>query len=165
MVIDHQDSGRPDLMMLANTSQTTAQTSLAFSNTHANATNLFYSSVKRDIGSRADSYLYHMRNFNNWVKAKLIAVARPVRKSSATSGKASSIDVLDLACGKGGDLMKWALHQPSVRRYVGVDVARGSLRDAAARCIGNRQIRALPSITFVAADLGEDRLGGGKGYF
>ena len=104
-----------------------------------------------------------MRNFNNWVKAKLIAVARPVRKSSATSGKASSIDVLDLACGKGGDLMKWALHQPSVRRYVGVDVARGSLRDAAARCIGNRQIRALPSITFVAADLGEDRLGGGKG--
>ena len=172
MVIDNvQDSARPDLMLLGNVAgaaqsgqSNRSSSAPTFSNSQAIDTDRFYSSVVRDLESRADSYLYHMRNFNNWVKAKLIALARPVRKVTASSSRAAlTIDVLDLACGKGGDLMKWALHQPSVRRYVGVDVARGSLRAAAARCVKNRQIKALPSVTFVAADLGEDVLGAGKG--
>lgn len=36
--------------------------------------------------------------------------------------------VLDLACGKGGDLGKWASHPDGVEKYVGSDIAFGSLQ-------------------------------------
>ena len=66
--------------------------------------------------------------------------------------------VLDLACGKGGDLGKWALHQRKLENYVGVDVVRGSLVDAAirARQMSKRGNNAFRRCTFTLADLGED---------
>ena len=69
--------------------------------------------------------------------------------------------ILDLACGKGGDLGKWTIHPKGVSNYVGIDVARGSLRDAA------RRVSALPSgklkkASFVCADLGADVPGSTK---
>lgn len=39
----------------------------------------------------------------------------------------TGLRVLDLACGKGGDLGKWAAHPDGVEKYVGSDIARGSL--------------------------------------
>ena len=64
--------------------------------------------------------------------------------------------ILDLACGKGGDLGKWIIHQRFARgsNYVGVDVARGSLKDAAirARALRNK----MEQCTFTCADLGAD---------
>lgn len=62
--------------------------------------------------------------------------------------------VLDLACGKGGDLGKWILHPRKMSNYVGVDVARGSLKDAAKRARQRRN--DLGRCTFTCADLGED---------
>ena len=66
--------------------------------------------------------------------------------------------VLDLACGKGGDLGKWTLHQRKLENYVGSDVARGSLVDAAirARQMSKRNKSVLKRCTFSLADLGED---------
>lgn len=128
----------------------------------AAAADAFYSNLTRSLDTRADSRLYHMRNFNGWVKATQITELDPntSRVSSSNSkGKKRSwnspLRVLDLACGKGGDLGKWMIHPRKVENYVGVDVARGSLIDAAIRA---RQMskRGLRRCTFTLADLGVD---------
>ena len=78
----------------------------------AAAADKFYSNLTRSLGTRADSMLYHMRNFNGWIKATQIAELDPltIDSSSANSKKRKRtkhpLRVLDLACGKGGDLGK-----------------------------------------------------------
>jgi mRNA (guanine-N7-)-methyltransferase len=67
---------------------------------------------------RQDSPLAFLRNFNNWVKATLI------KKWSGLNPK-----VIDLACGKGGDLKKWK----HAREYLGIDLAEESIKDAKGR--------------------------------
>lgn len=54
------------------------------------------------------------------LKLQLISKAS---KDTANAG----LRVLDLACGKGGDLGKWAAHPDGVEKYVGSDIAFGSL--------------------------------------
>ena len=52
--------------------------------------------------ARTESRIFYMRNFNNWIKSNLIAeFLEKVRT------KKEPINVLDLGCGKGGDLLKW----------------------------------------------------------
>lgn len=45
------------------------------------------------------------------------------------------LSVLDLACGKGGDLNKWA--HSEVRNYFGVDISEKAVKDAMERKIGS----------------------------
>lgn len=116
----------------------------------AAAADKFYSGLTRSLDTRADSWLYHMRSFNGWVKATQIQELDP---KTNVKGKRAPLRVLDLACGKGGDLGKWNLHNRGVSNYVGVDVARGSLRDAALRV---RKMKKLNRCTFTCADLGSD---------
>jgi mRNA (guanine-N7-)-methyltransferase len=125
------------------------------SNAGAAAADKFYSGLKRTLDTRADSYLYHMRSFNGWVKATQIQELDP--KAKDAQGKPNPhgpMRILDLACGKGGDLGKWVLHPRGLCNYVGSDVARGSLQDAAIRVRGMRQ--KLKQCTFTCADLGHD---------
>ena len=141
-----------------------ADTSGAFhANSGAAAADAFYSNLTRSLDTRADSRLFHMRNFNGWVKATQIAELDPDTSSPRSAGgkkrsRVSPLRVLDLACGKGGDLGKWTIHPRKVENYVGVDVARGSLVDAAlrARQVGRNKSSALRRCTFTLADLGED---------
>ncbi|CAI7993579.1 mRNA cap guanine-N7 methyltransferase [Geodia barretti] len=57
----------------------------------------FYNELARpDADNRDESPIFYMRNFNNWVKSVLIRTyIQP------------HITVMDLCCGKGGDLLKW----------------------------------------------------------
>jgi len=57
------------------------------------------------VEERVKSPIYHLRNFNNWIKSCLIAEFTPPRAV-----------VLDLCCGKGGDLPKWC--SAAIRHWV-----------------------------------------------
>lgn len=128
----------------------------------AAAADAFYSNLTRSLDTRADSKLYHMRNFNGWVKATQIAELDPLTVdpsltcSTSKKRKRSNhpLRVLDLACGKGGDLGKWVLHKRGIANYVGIDVARGSLLDAALRA--RKMKHQLKQCVFTCADLGSD---------
>lgn len=116
----------------------------------------FYSGLTRTLDTRSESRLYHMRAFNGWVKATQIQELNPLSappNAKKRNGK-PPMRVLDLACGKGGDLGKWILHSRKMSNYVGIDVARGSLKDAAVRARGLRN--KLERCTFTVADLGSD---------
>jgi len=120
-------------------------------NTGAAAADNFYSNLTRNLSTRDKSILYHMKCFNNWVKATQIAELDP-----NTGTHKQPLRVLDLACGKGGDLTKWTIHKRGMRNYVGIDVARGSLKDAAERARGMRKKNKLSKAVFSCADLGSD---------
>ena len=66
------------------------------------------------LHQRKDSPIIGLKNFNNWVKSVLITkfahpvlAASPVKASGGGKQRASG-KVLDMGCGKGGDINKWA---------------------------------------------------------
>ncbi|THH03787.1 hypothetical protein EW146_g10343 [Bondarzewia mesenterica] len=78
------------------------------------------------VQQRRESPIIGLRNFNNWIKSVLITrFAHPALQASPFGrGK-----VLDMGCGKGGDLSKWS--KARVREYVGVGGSRTGLDIAA----------------------------------
>ncbi len=113
----------------------------------------FYNNLRREKGTRNQSLVFHMRKLNNWVKAQLINSLRP---ADAMAGR--DLEVLDLACGKGGDFTKWreVSRRYPIARYVGVDIAKASLVDAIGRYHQDKHIRAAlgSTLTLGCADLG-----------
>lgn len=88
-------------------------------NAGAAAADKFYSGLKRTLDTRADSYIYHMRSFNGWVKATQIQELDPKAKNAQGKPNPNGpMRILDLACGKGGDLGKWVLHPRGLCKYV-----------------------------------------------
>lgn len=69
---------------------------------------------------RTESAIYRLRSFNNCIKYMLI------HKYSRHNGS-----VLDLGCGKGGDLAKWQM--VGTQDYVGIDLSDQSVREAVNR--------------------------------
>ncbi|MCO5550933.1 hypothetical protein L7F22_004427 [Adiantum nelumboides] len=74
----------------------------------------------RTIEEREASPIIHLKKLHNWIKDVLI-------RMHAEKGNV----VLDMACGKGGDLAKWL--KAEVRLYVGVDIVESSLQQARKR--------------------------------
>ncbi|KAK6132972.1 hypothetical protein DH2020_033263 [Rehmannia glutinosa] len=70
--------------------------------------------TNQTLEEREASPIIHLKKLNNWIKSVLIQLY-------AKRGDA----VLDLACGKGGDLIKW--DKARIGYYVGIDIADGSL--------------------------------------
>lgn len=97
-----------------------------------------YDNVQQETKrGRKNSTVYRLRQFNNWVKAALIDLhTRP------------GYSVLDLCCGKGGDMSKWYVcaktlpvssytandsycrENARISKYVGCDIAEVSVRQA-----------------------------------
>jgi len=81
----------------------------------------FADNSRPDVGvlQRLDSPIIGLKNFNNWVKSVLISShAHPaLSKSRQTRGHNRKGKVLDLGCGKGGDLTKWT--KAKIVEYVG----------------------------------------------
>lgn len=70
--------------------------------------------------ARLESPIIELKNFNNLIKSLIIGRYTHPRDI-----------VLDLGCGKGGDLGKWA--KQGVRGWIGIDIADESVRQAAER--------------------------------
>src|SRR4051812_41824372 len=100
----------------------------------------------RGVGQykRHQSVIYGVRNFNNWIKSVLInrtstcllqgtSFAESMRhmpcapeNNQGTRNRDRVLRVLDLCCGKGGDLKKWLNvdhYVGQIAYYVGLDVA------------------------------------------
>ncbi|KAL5529122.1 hypothetical protein ACEPAG_5096 [Sanghuangporus baumii] len=102
--------------------------------------------LRPDVGvtQRQQSPIIGLKSFNNWVKSVLIArfahpalhPDEPIENKKGPDGKVQFNGppggrVLDLGCGKGGDLNKW--QKARVREYVGVDIAEISVEQARQR--------------------------------
>ena len=74
-----------------------------------------------------DSKIKGLRKFNNWVKSTII------HKFSSGEGPHAPLTVLDIGCGKGGDLGKWQSAPQPVGLYVGIDPAEVSIDQARER--------------------------------
>lgn len=97
--------------------------------------------TRPDVGvkQRLLSPIIGLKNFNNWVKSVLISrFGHPVLASSSKANgfagrgrdgggrrNAQAGKVLDMGCGKGGDLNKWV--QADVRELIGVGTSCATL--------------------------------------
>ncbi|KAL2870495.1 mRNA (guanine-N7)-methyltransferase [Aspergillus lucknowensis] len=93
---------------------------------------------------KTESKIKGLRTFNNWVKSTLIQKFSPseefVSRSLDTKDWVNGVApqpiedkrllVIDLGCGKGGDLGKWQLAPQRVDLYVGLDPAEISIAQA-----------------------------------
>ncbi|ETS59695.1 hypothetical protein PaG_06628 [Moesziomyces aphidis] len=89
---------------------------------------------RREVGihGREESPIIALRKFNNWVKSVLVGTfARGRDPHLDGRARARGGRVLDLGCGKGGDLKKWEKVRPS--GLVGADIAAVSIEQAIAR--------------------------------
>lgn len=82
-----------------------------------------------------DSKIKGLRVFNNWIKSCIIQRYSPDEDHTPGSremGRSSGQDllVLDIGCGKGGDLNKWQQAPQPIQLYVGLDPAEVSIEQA-----------------------------------
>lgn len=91
---------------------------------------------------RTDSRIKGLRSFNNWVKSTIIQKFSPDEDHTPGSHEHGrdmagredhDLLVLDIGCGKGGDLGKWQQAPQNVALYVGLDPADVSINQARER--------------------------------
>ncbi|KAK2033958.1 mRNA capping enzyme [Colletotrichum zoysiae] len=87
---------------------------------------------------RTDSKIKGLRAFNNWVKSCIIQKFSPDEDHTPGSREQGlstekELLVLDIGCGKGGDLGKWQQAPQPVELYVGLDPADISIDQARER--------------------------------
>jgi len=86
--------------------------------------------------ARQESRIFRLRKFNNWIKSVLIGKFTP-ELTEEQIDENRGLFVLDIGCGKGGDLGKWQ-KQNQVQMYVGVDTADVSIEHAKQRAVEMR---------------------------
>ncbi|KAF4788915.1 mRNA cap guanine-N7 methyltransferase [Turdus rufiventris] len=123
---------------------------------HGQAVAAHYNELQEvGLEKRSQSRIFYLRNFNNWTKSVLIGeFIDRVRQ------KKSDITVLDLGCGKGGDLLKWK--KGRIKKLVCTDIADISVQqckhryeEMKSRCRYNEHIF---DAEFIQADSTKDLL-------
>uniref|UniRef100_V5EP13 mRNA cap guanine-N(7) methyltransferase n=2 Tax=Kalmanozyma brasiliensis (strain GHG001) TaxID=1365824 RepID=V5EP13_KALBG len=96
---------------------------------------------RREVGihGREESPIIALRKFNNWIKSVLVGTFARGRYDEPQGPRYRTRGgrILDLGCGKGGDLKKWDKVSPSA--LVGADIASVSIEQAITRHKENRQ--------------------------
>ncbi|XP_061597716.1 mRNA cap guanine-N7 methyltransferase [Cololabis saira] len=108
------------------------------------------------LAVRSQSRIFFMRNFNNWLKSVLIG--EMLEKVRGSGNK--QVSVLDLGCGKGGDLLKW--RRGGIDHLVCADIAGVSVEQCQIRYDEmKRKSRAhekIFSAQFITADCSKEIL-------
>lgn len=84
---------------------------------------------EKGLSQRNQSRIVYMRNFNNWIKSMLIN--EYVVKVRQGKSFGASLRVLDMCCGKGGDLLKWK--KANISHLICADIAQVSLEQCRQR--------------------------------
>lgn len=84
---------------------------------------------EKGLEERLKSKIFHMRNFNNWIKSVLISEYLGKVKETLKLGE--PLRVLDMCCGKGGDLLKW--DKGGITHLIGTDIAEVSIQQCEER--------------------------------
>lgn len=88
-----------------------------------------YNSLEeKGLDERNKSRIFHLRNFNNWIKSMLIG---ETLKNLKGDHHRMPLNVLDIGCGKGGDLLKWK--KGEISYLVCVDIAGTSIEQCESR--------------------------------
>ncbi|XP_060081856.1 mRNA cap guanine-N7 methyltransferase-like [Ylistrum balloti] len=113
------------------------------------------------LEKRKESRIFHLRNFNNWIKSVLIG--ETIQAVHGQSNERSDLSVLDLCCGKGGDLLKWKKGQ--ISKIVCADIAATSVEQCQSRYQemvdrgrNDRGPNRIFSAEFITADCTKERL-------
>lgn len=88
-----------------------------------------YDAQAEECGERMDAIALNFRNSNNFGKA--VTIERALSLARTKTGSSGPLSVLDLGCGKGGDIRKF--QNAGVAVYVGVDTAEQPLVTAVKR--------------------------------
>lgn len=87
---------------------------------------------EKGLAERQKSRIIHMRNFNNWIKSVLINEFLMKVKQASKLGE--PLRVLDMCCGKGGDLLKW--EKAGITHLICTDIAEVSIQQCEERYKG-----------------------------
>lgn len=89
-----------------------------------------YNQLKeRGLYERSKSRIFYMRNFNNWIKS--ILINRYLNKIREKAALGTALRVMDMCCGKGGDLLKWS--KGNINHLICTDIAEVSVEQCEAR--------------------------------
>ncbi|XP_066102272.1 mRNA cap guanine-N7 methyltransferase isoform X1 [Saccopteryx bilineata] len=107
------------------------------------------------LEKRSQSRIFYLRNFNNWMKSVLIGEFLEKLRQK----KKHAITVLDLGCGKGGDLLKWK--KGRINKLVCTDIADVSVKQCQQRyedMKNRRDSEYLFNAEFITADCSKELL-------
>nr|XP_023028940.1 mRNA cap guanine-N7 methyltransferase [Leptinotarsa decemlineata] len=91
---------------------------------YANVVATHYNQLaEKGLGERSKSRIIYLRNFHNWIKSMLINEYLTKIKDGKKHN--APLRVLDMCCGKGGDLLKWK--KGNITHLICADIASVSL--------------------------------------
>lgn len=100
------------------------------SNNHTHVVATHYNKLEeKGLAERSKSRIVYMRNFNNWIKSTLINEYLVQVKATLKLGE--PLRVLDMCCGKGGDLLKW--EKANITHLICTDIAEISIEQCEER--------------------------------